>query len=126
MTATTNVEGLGELERPVMEVLWERGPLSTPEVHEAIGLPRGLAYTTILTTLQRLHKKGLLERVDAGRGHRYAPTQTREAFIAARAQQLASRLVQLGDPGLAAFLSEVHRLDPAAVARLRERLEEPG
>jgi len=118
-------EGLGDLEGPVMEALWERGALSTPEVHEVVGKPRGLAYTTILTTLQRLHKKGLLERVDSGRGHRYAPAQSRESFIAGRAQQLAARLMQLGDPGVAAFLSEAGRLDPDVVAKLRERLGQP-
>lgn len=103
-----------------MEALWAGGSLSTPQVHEAVGRPRELAYTTILTTLQRLHKKGLVARVDAGRAHRYAPVQTRDEFVAMRAQALAARLMQLGDPGVTAFLAEATRLDPGTVARLRE------
>ena len=52
----------GELEAAVLEALWAGEELSTPAVHERVGVPRGLAYTTILTVLQRLRKKGLVKR----------------------------------------------------------------
>lgn len=116
--------GLGDLEGAVMAALWANREMTTPMVHEVVGMPRGLAYTTILTTLQRLHKKGLLERVNQGRGHAYSPRVSRDEFIRERATGLASQLFALGDAGLAAFLTEANRLDPEVVASLRERLLE--
>lgn len=114
--------GMGELEGPILEALWDAGELSTPEVHERVGEPRGLAYTTILTVLQRLHKKGLVERRGGGRSHVYRPALSREAFAERRAQALAGSLVSLGASGVAAFLAEAERLDPATVERLRASL----
>ena len=116
------VPGLGDLEGAVMAALWANGEMTTPKVHELVGTERGLAYTTILTTLQRLHKKGLLDRVDRGRGHAYAPHISRDAFLETRASGLASQLFALGDAGLAAFLMEAQRLDPDVIASLRARL----
>ncbi len=65
-----------------MDVLWDRGtPASVREVAEA--LPgRGLAYTTVMTVLDRLAGKGMVERERAGRAWSYQPTAAREAYIA--------------------------------------------
>lgn len=112
----------GELEAAVLEALWDGGELSTPAVHERVGLPRGLAYTTVLTVLQRLHKKGLVQRREDGRAHVYAPALSRDDFARRRGQDLAAALSGLGEAGLVAFLAEAERLDPAAVEALRARL----
>lgn len=73
---------LGELERAVMDVLWDRpGPASVREVADALH-PRELAYTTVMTVLDRLAGKGMVERDRAGRAWSYRPAATREAYIA--------------------------------------------
>jgi len=113
---------LGELEAAVLDVLWEHGELSTPGVHGIVGVPRGLAYTTILTVLQRLTKKRLVTRRGGGRSHLYAPALTRAAFQDRRAESLAGLLVEIGADGVGAFLAEAERLDPDVVALLRRRL----
>ena len=59
-----------------MEALWRRGEAAVRDVHEEFG--DGVAYTTVMTTLDRLYKKGLLTRWKVGRAFRYAPTATRE------------------------------------------------
>ena len=117
-------DSLGPLENTVMNALWEHGELSPREAHGIAGQPRSLAYTTILTILQRLHAKGLVSRREDGRTHRYAPVLTRDAFHERRAQHLAETLVEIGDAGVAAFLAETRRLDPSVVAALREQLED--
>jgi predicted transcriptional regulator len=62
---------LGPREREVMDQLWRApGSLTVRELHKAFP---GLAYTTLLTTLDRLYRKGLLERRLRGRAHAYAP-----------------------------------------------------
>jgi BlaI family transcriptional regulator, penicillinase repressor len=67
---------LGPLEHRVMDVLWQRGEANVRDVHEQFG--DGVAYTTVMTTLDRLYKKGLLTRWKVGRAFRYAPTASRE------------------------------------------------
>ena len=83
-SATTH---LGELERAVMEHLWAHGsagggPLTVREVHKTVGAPRDLAYTTVMTVLDRLAKKQLVTQERDGRAYRYAPVNTREELTA--------------------------------------------
>ena len=116
---------LGDLEGAVLQALWESGELSTPAVHETVGVPRGLAYTTILTVLQRLHKKGLADRREEGCSHVYFAALSREEFARRRGEGLASSLATLGEAGMVAFLAEAERVDPAAFEVLRAKLKAP-
>jgi predicted transcriptional regulator len=76
------VTRLGDLERAVMDVLWDRpGPATVREVCEALD-GRDLAYTTVMTVLDRLAGKGMVERERAGRAWSYRPAAPREAYIA--------------------------------------------
>jgi predicted transcriptional regulator len=81
------VKGLGELERTVMEVLWARvdegqGAATAREVGRALADDRDLAHTTVMTVLDRLAKKGFLQRERDGRAWRYRPVASREGYIA--------------------------------------------
>ncbi len=122
MTPGKQANSLGDLEAAVLAVLWQHGEMTTPAVHEAVGRPRDLAYTTILTVLQRLTKKGLVVRREGPRSHLYAPALTKEQFAELRGESLASAFVAIGTSGVAAFLAEAERLDPEMVNLLRKRL----
>ena len=67
---------LGPLEQRLLEALWARGTATVREVVE--GGCDDLAYTTVMTTLDRLFKKSLLTREAEGRAFRYSPRFTRE------------------------------------------------
>jgi predicted transcriptional regulator len=67
---------LGRLEMQVMEILWERGESNVREVARRLGRP--LAYTTVMTTLDRLFKKGLLQRHKSDRAFFYSPRFSRQ------------------------------------------------
>jgi predicted transcriptional regulator len=67
---------LGPLEQRMLDGLWERGSATVRELLE--GGCQDLAYTTVMTTLDRLFKKGLLTRSEDGRAFRYAPRFSRE------------------------------------------------
>ncbi|MGA4539852.1 BlaI/MecI/CopY family transcriptional regulator [Uniformispora flossi] len=74
----------GELEEQVMLRLWAvNAPLSVREVREALRPDRELAYTTVMTVLDKLHRKGELRRRLDGRAYRYEPVLSREAHTAA-------------------------------------------
>ena len=70
---------LGELEQAVMNVLWVQSPASVREVGEHLQ-ERGLAYTTIMTTLDRLYKKGLLDRQKRSHAFFYQPRLDRRTY----------------------------------------------
>jgi predicted transcriptional regulator len=74
---------LGDLEREVMTQLWDAAePLTVRQVHEALS-GRDLAYTTVMTVLDRLAKKGVVVQRRDGKAYRYTPAQTREEMTAA-------------------------------------------
>ncbi|MCK0112139.1 BlaI/MecI/CopY family transcriptional regulator [Ornithinimicrobium sp. F0845] len=75
---------LGDLERAVMDVLWDSdGDLSVREVHERLDVERDLAYTTVMTVLDRLAKKKVVSRARDGRAWRYSAVGSREEMTAA-------------------------------------------
>src|ERR1700724_854648 len=74
---------LGDLERAVMDHLWSTPHSQTVrQVHEALAERRDLAYTTVMTVLQRLAKKNLVSQIRDDRAHRYAPVHGRDELVA--------------------------------------------
>lgn len=82
---------LGKLELTVIEILWAAGNAS---VHEVLRqLDRPLAYTTVMTTLDRLYKKGLLDRHKSERAFRYVPKLTKAEWERKRAGDWFTRFL---------------------------------
>ena len=109
----------GALELRVMEAVWRHG--TAVSVRDLVSEFEGTAYTTLMTTLDRLHRKGMLDREKTGRAFVYVARYTRdelESGMAARA--LESLLDRSGaEPVLSYFVEEVSRRD----ARLLDELE---
>ena len=110
---------IGPLERRVLEVLWRAE--SPASVRDLLPSFPGAAYTTLMTTLDRLHRKGLLTRIRRGRAFAYAPLLTRAAFDSARAAEALSGVLQ-GDPQTLG--SVMSFFVDAVSARDRELLDE--
>jgi predicted transcriptional regulator len=81
------VEQLGALESELMERVWERGETSVRDLHCEVA--SRLAYTTVMTTLDRLFKKGLLERRPVGRAFYYKAKLSKSEYN----QQLTHHLL---------------------------------
>jgi predicted transcriptional regulator len=79
---------LGPLERDVMEVMWKMGEANVRDVVQKI--ERDLAYTTVMTTLDRLYKKGVLDRVTSERAFVYSPRFSRQDWDRQRAGEMMS------------------------------------
>ncbi|WP_158883122.1 BlaI/MecI/CopY family transcriptional regulator [Amycolatopsis anabasis] len=87
---------LGELEAAIMDVLWRtREPMRVREVLEQLNQRRNLAYTTVMTVLDNLHRKDWVRRDVDGRAYRYRPATSREE---AAARALRDVLDSTGDP----------------------------
>jgi predicted transcriptional regulator len=82
---------LGPLEQQLLSALWIRGSATVREVLEAGDLK--LAYTTVMTTLDRLYKKQLLSRVAEGRAFRYSPRYTQEELEKAAVGETVRQLL---------------------------------
>jgi len=103
-----------------MERVWKRGPLTVRDLVDEIGRPRGLAYTTVMTVMVRLHAKGLLARERNGKTYVYRAVSTRAEHRALLSRDLARGLVsQFGDAALAAFSAELGEVDAHHRAALR-------
>ncbi|WP_346620008.1 BlaI/MecI/CopY family transcriptional regulator [Blastococcus montanus] len=110
----------GELEAVVMDVLWRRGAAATVrEVLAELTASRVLAYTTVMTVMDNLHRKGALSREMEGRAWRYRPTRTRAEHSAAMLQDVLSAAGDR-DEVLMHFVAD---LDADAVASLRTAVE---
>lgn len=80
---------LGSLETAVMDVLWASPtPMTVREVLDGLPASRALAYTTVMTVLGNLHRKGMAHRSTAGRAYHYAATSSREAVAAASLREI--------------------------------------
>lgn len=115
---------LGSLEAKIMQVAWEH-PDRFMSVREMVELlDEGLAYTTVMTVMNRLFEKGLLRRRREGRAWCYRPTGSNESYIAAA----MSEALNAADDRTAALLHFLADLDPdeaAAVRRLLDATERP-
>lgn len=96
---------LGVLERDVMNVLWAEGDLMVRDVQAR--LPRRVAYTTVMTTLDRLYKKGVLRRHQSGRAFRYSAVLTRPQLQGQLAGRVLAGLLQSGDGASVPVLSNL-------------------
>ena len=115
---------LHELDREVMEQVWRRGEATVRDVLEALnaGNGRERAYTTVLTVMATLYRKGLLVRRREGRTDIYAPALSRDEYAQARARAGAGALVaEFGEAALTSFAMEMARLDPKTRQRLERR-----
>lgn len=119
---------LGELEAPIMRLMWARGSASVREILELLRRDgRALAYTTVLTVMGRLAEKGLLSRELRGKMHVYAPAMTQEEFLRRSAAKRVQELVaDFGDMAVAQFLAEVTDLSPERRRQLRRLATEPS
>src|SRR5262245_16194165 len=111
---------LGKLEAEVMQILWRQPDQTVTEVEEKLRRRREIAHTTVLTTLDRMYRKGYLKREKSGKAFVYAPRYTREEFERALAQEVLGALLGgLSDPVLSTFVELVGE-DEAKLERLEE------
>jgi predicted transcriptional regulator len=116
------VNRLGELERAIMDVLWDSAePLTVRQVGTRL-TNRDLALTTVMTVLDRLAKKGFAHRERDGRAWLYRATADREAYVI---ELMLHALDQTGDRS-AALASFARRVSDSEAEVLRRALESLG
>ena len=107
-----------------MEQLWSSAqPQSVREVHGVLVAERDIAYTTVMTVLDRLSKKHMAVREQHGRAYRYAAAQSREQMVAEVMHTALNGSAAERSAALVAFVDRVSDDDAAALREALERLE---
>lgn len=114
-----------ELEYAVLCALWELRSASVRELHERVGAPGGLVYTTTAKVVDRLREKGLIDRSRQGGAFVYVPAADRSAVERARARQIVSRFLGPGPrSAVAALVEAVDEIDPELLETLERAIQD--
>ena len=117
---------LGPLEGEVMEVMWERDQATVRQVVDLLRERRGIAYTTVMTIMNNLVAKGLLERNRQGKAHLFKVALSREELWEKASREAVSDVLnRFGDLAIARFFEAVAELKPEYLGRL-QHLAEPA
>lgn len=122
--ARRKAEHLTPLELEIMHVLWEQGAANVQTVQR--NLKRELAYTTVQTVLNILHRKGKVQRAMKDRAYFYKPVVSRSHVTGEHMSDILDRLFGGSAESLVMSLLETKHLTPKKLARLQKLLEEEG
>jgi predicted transcriptional regulator len=109
----------GKLEYAVLVAVWEGGTVTVRELHERVGVPLGLVYTTTARVLDRLHAKKLVARIKDGKVFRYQAAVSRHEIDRARlTRTLSSVLAEGTRPALATLVEVMEEIRPGLLDEL--------
>jgi len=118
-------QALTPLELEIMNVLWETGPANVQTVQARIK-GRDLAYTTVQTMLNVLHRKGRVRRQLKDRAYRYRPVYSRQSAVTQAVGDMLERFFGGSADSLVLNLVETRQLTPEKLAGIQKLLERPG
>lgn len=115
---------ISELEQQVMNIVWSLKKCSVRDVLTIIGKTKPVAYTTILTVLQRLYEKGLVVKKREGKAFLYKPKVSKELYSRSMAQGFLRKFINsFGDIGIASFAESIESLSTKEKEYLIELLD---
>ncbi len=117
-------KSLGPLEQEIMNELWKGEALSGKEIFEGIRRQRVVALTTVLTVVERLHKKGFVTKSRSATVYLFAPAYSREEFARKVSSEVLREIFELSANGaFASFVDAVAERDPVELDRLAKLIE---
>lgn len=107
-----------------MEILWTNPEQTVNEVEERLRTKRDIAHTTVLTTLDRMYRKGYLTREKQAKAFVYSPRYTRNEFERTMAQEVLGALIgHSAETAVSTFLDLIGD-DPGALDQLEAKIRE--
>lgn len=113
---------LGQLELEVLKIIWANPGSTVPQAAESLIQKKGYARTTILTVIQRLHKKGFLNRKKTDGAYHYYPTENKAVVLGNLAKQFVQNIFEGSSAGLVLHLTNSD-IPPDELARMREIID---
>lgn len=126
MNSSNIIQILGDLEKEVMEVVWEsNGVVTVRDVFEKINKNRKVAYTTVMTIMGRLVEKGLLKRKASGKAYNYQASYTKDTFLTKATRQIIKNFVaSFGDTAVVHFAQEIEKIPTDKRRKLLKMLKD--
>ncbi|KPK84677.1 MAG: hypothetical protein AMJ81_04980 [Phycisphaerae bacterium SM23_33] len=115
-------EPLGQLQLQVMEIVWRLGRATVAEAHEVLAGSRKIAYTTVLTTMRALERRGMVRHERAGKAYLYEPLVSRADYAASSVHRLVDDLFDGSREKLLCHLLGADRISRAELARIRRMI----
>jgi len=122
--ARTKTPGPTARELAILGVLWDKGPSTVREVHEALHQDTETGYTTTLKLMQIMVEKGLLVREDDGRRHIYRPAMSEEKTQKQLVRDLLDKVFAGSAEKLVMRALSARKVSPKELKRIREMLDE--
>jgi predicted transcriptional regulator len=114
-----------ELERPLMEILWTKGSMKGRDLYEEIRRKRDIAYTTALTVLDRLSKKGFIKKDRKSGTILFTPLVSRNAYESAVTESLVRKAFEMSpDLAVSAFADIFSKMPKGNLDKLEKLIEE--
>ena len=117
------LDNLGELQLAVMNVVWDLGEATVGQVRDLLAAQKELAYTTVLSVLQKLEKAGWIKHRSDGRTYIYLPRRSRSDAERSALRQFTERAFGGDATILFQHLLDDERMTEAELAELRKMLE---
>ncbi|HET7013509.1 MAG TPA: BlaI/MecI/CopY family transcriptional regulator [Streptosporangiaceae bacterium] len=120
------MRGFGDLEAVIMQMVWDHGgPVTVRDLFSKLSGEREIAYTTVMSTMDNLHRKGWLARTKEGKAYRYTATASREEYSA---RLMAEALAGGGDTEavLSHFVAQIDGEESEALRSVLRRLASQG
>lgn len=116
----------GPLEAKVMDVLWNREAcLTIKEVQQVLQREKAIKFNTVMTVMNRLVDKGILEKRMEGRSSLFKPVQTRNEFLGTQSKEMAYILTkQFGQIIVSHMLEQLHEADESLIKQMEQKINE--
>jgi len=119
-----SLDDLGELQRAVLEAVWELGEANVHRVQERLAKKKKLAYTTVLTAMQKLEKAGWLDHRAEGKTYVYFATTSRDQAGAGSVRSLLKRVFAGDAMAMFQHLIRESKLSSDEIGELKRLIEE--
>ena len=115
----------GSLEAKIMEILWDAEELSIKEVQLQLEKEKPVNFNTVMTVMNRLVDKEILQKRSQGRLSLYRPTQSMETFIEQQSRKLTENLLdEFGGVVINHMLDSLDQADPSLLDKLEHKIKQ--
>lgn len=115
----------GPLEAKIMDILWNEVEMTIKDVQKVLDKEKITNFNTVMTVMNRLVEKGILQKRVEGRSSLYKPVQTREEFLNTQSKEMTNELmVEFGSVVVSHMLDALEDVDGDLVAKLEQKIKE--
>jgi len=115
----------GPLEAKIMDILWDAGEKTIKDVQQVLDQEKLTNFNTVMTVMNRLVEKGVLQKRIEGRSSLYQPVQSRDEFLNRQSKNMTNELIdEFGTVVISHMLNAIEEADDDLVAKLEQKIKE--